>query len=987
MKRYAKYIEWAWMIVMLLVPCIGFADSTDLLKGLNFTPPAGDLSVAYLAKIFGAIPGIKQFPSDAKTILGPIFYIFNAGVLGISGLFLGYTTFKLITETATDGASMAKASTMWVAVRTSLSAGLLVPTVSGYSVINSIVMWVVIQSVGLADSAWTAAINYLSQGAPITVQTKNLGVDYSLIGYGVTNPTNPTDVNNKADESGATDVLSALVCSHTIKNALNKKLDSKGKYLNSEDFKIYVNKPYVLNNPNTGYYAFPYVPDANKLIDSNYYGLSIDSGIQISGICGYIQYATPGSYHGGPVGGALKVMSGAPTETGSSFGIESAYTPKKAEGLQRMIDILDPVAQDIVKQSKPQDQGSAVERLDVATYVVGQINDKPVHFCADSDYSKAAGCINKQYLKFYSDPSDDHSPINEEALKGINPWPLGAKGLLEAALGYGIILNSVDATEAKKSAESVKLNYERAKARGWILAGGYYVLLEQAEEILSDKNKKYRLTVYDESKKIDFAINRLAPTGDPFFIIGSSNTAGKLPAIERLLVALDPNNGTNPSSNSDIQSLTRALEWISYIGQYAKLYGLSLYPALYPVNKQNISDVLSLRKAGIEPLSEAVLNARLYSGSVLMAVPILALAGMAILRTLPLEYLIFDVDMVMNKWNWVMSKDSVSDPIVKLQKLGQQMVISAFSYVKHIQGFVVANIITYTVSSLIISAMTFVVGSGSFWGVTTGTAIGLQTLSQIANSLQEIPRVIAMMYLPIGLAIVTPMCITGVILSVYVPLIPYLLFLMGVMSWFISVIVLMAAAPIICFLMLWGAASQENPLLSREAEQFIQQIISVFFRPILMVIGLVIGVILARIGVDVLNAGFVATYDIIFPAGDNADNPTIVMFQQLGGMVIYTFVMVSLVNLCFSTIYMLHSEVMGVVGVRVMGAGMEEKALGEAKQASQGFATETASYKDQAVSGKEAGAKSVDMRKEGKAFDKHMKDKKDQEKSKQTTVT
>jgi hypothetical protein len=189
----------------------------------------------------------------------------------------------------------------------------------------------------------------------------------------------------------------------------------------------------------------------------------------------------------------------------------------------------------------------------------------------------------------------------------------------------------------------------------------------------------------------------------------------------------------------------------------------------------------------------------------------------------------------------------------------------------------------------------------------------------------------------------------------------------------------MAAAPIICFLMIWGAASQEHPLLSRESEDFIKQILSVFFKPVFMIMGLVVGIVLARVGVDVLNAGFQTIIAGIFPStGLTAtSNSNLLMIESIGAVVIYTFTMVSLVNLCFSAIHLLHSEVMTVVGMRVIaGAGIEEKAMGEVKAGGQQFAEAGA------AGAKEKGQALKGMGDAGKAQDYQGAKQKDEERAK-----
>jgi len=219
----------------------------------------------------------------------------------------------------------------------------------------------------------------------------------------------------------------------------------------------------------------------------------------------------------------------------------------------------------------------------------------------------------------------------------------------------------------------------------------------------------------------------------------------------------------------------------------------------------------------------------------------------------------------------------------------------------------------------------------SFLGIGVGLSMSLNILTQAMTSLMDLAQAIVFMYIPLGIAVMGPMFVSGTIFSIYVPMIPYLLFLFGAISWFISVLVLMAAAPIICFLMLWGNQSQENPLLAREAEQFIMQVIGVFFRPTLMVIGLIAGMVLCHIGVDILNLGFSHFVSDFIVEADTGGKMALI--KQVGVVSIYTFTMLTVVNMSFSTIYLLYSEAMRVAGISAPAVGMEQQQLEAVKGA------------------------------------------------------
>jgi defect-in-organelle-trafficking protein DotA len=194
-----------------------------------------------------------------------------------------------------------------------------------------------------------------------------------------------------------------------------------------------------------------------------------------------------------------------------------------------------------------------------------------------------------------------------------------------------------------------------------------------------------------------------------------------------------------------------------------------------------------------------------------------------------------------------------------------------------------------------------------------------------------------------GMAIFAPLMLNGLLLSIYIPFIPYMLFLFGVISWLIAVVCLMFAAPIICFLMLWGAASNENPLLSMEAEQFVKQLIAAFLRPALMVAGLVVGVVLCNISVNLLNLGF----DSIFSNSVNVQQqnflagPTFNLdgLEKLGGVIVYTFIMISIVNMSFSAIHVLYTEVTRLLQIQggSVNGSEAERLMTEVKTGSEGI--------------------------------------------------
>jgi len=319
-----------------------------------------------------------------------------------------------------------------------------------------------------------------------------------------------------------------------------------------------------------------------------------------------------------------------------------------------------------------------------------------------------------------------------------------------------------------------------------------------------------------------------------------------------------------------------------------------------------------------------------------------------------MDWLKYDVNSVFAVWNVNMNSSPTLDPILRIQNVGQQMMKSSLAYIDQLKGFFSAIALALSISGSVMQILGWAVSPGSFWGILQGVSAAAANQAGVLDTLLGICQTVIFMNLPIGLAVLTPMLVSCITFAIYVPLIPYLLVLFGVISWLISVLVLMAAAPIICFLMMWGNASQDNPLLARETEQFVMQVIGVFFRPTLMVIGLIAGMVLSYVGVDVLNLGFAhIVEDVVL---NSSDSGTLALIKKVGVITIYTFTMVSLINMCFSTIYLLYSETMRIAGISAPATGLEEKQLESVKGASTQVAEAGASgMKESATTLKGAG--------------------------------
>ncbi len=186
--------------------------SVLLADALSLTPTSGDLSMTYLATIFGVVDGVLH--GTGSQILGTLFGAFNSIVLVMASTVLSYVLFVSVLNTSHEGEFLGKKwSSIWVPLRTVGGIGLLLPKATGYSFIQVLVMWVVIQGVGAADEVWNVALNYMNRNGTIVEPIQSLAPDKDL------DHEDNTFLINRAGN-----ILKAETCMLSLQNALTREV-------------------------------------------------------------------------------------------------------------------------------------------------------------------------------------------------------------------------------------------------------------------------------------------------------------------------------------------------------------------------------------------------------------------------------------------------------------------------------------------------------------------------------------------------------------------------------------------------------------------------------------------------------------------------------------------------------------------------------------------------------------------------------------------
>lgn len=163
------------IIITIMLTLSYFIANTAIAQNL-FEPSSNDLSLKVLGSLFG---GLIEGSNGTDPMLNAI-KIFNGGVLIIGGILAGYTILTGTIGTAHDGEMLGKKfSSAWIPIRYSVGTALVLPVVGGgYCVMQAIVMWLVVQGVGLADKVWISYMSNTSQSSDTSI---NVTGDYGVL--------------------------------------------------------------------------------------------------------------------------------------------------------------------------------------------------------------------------------------------------------------------------------------------------------------------------------------------------------------------------------------------------------------------------------------------------------------------------------------------------------------------------------------------------------------------------------------------------------------------------------------------------------------------------------------------------------------------------------------------------------------------------------------------------------------------------------------
>lgn len=153
----------------------------------------------------------------------------------------------------------------------------------------------------------------------------------------------------------------------------------------------------------------------------------------------------------------------------------------------------------------------------------------------------------------------------------------------------------------------------------------------------------------------------------------------------------------------------------------------------------------------------------------------------------------------------------------------------------------------------------------------------------------------------LAMAIYSIVWIIGATLAIYVPLVPYMIFTVGVLGWLLLVVEAIVAAPILAISFILPAGDELGKMM-----QGLLLLLNIVIRPILMLFGFILAIRLYQAVVKLVNYGMLANFNHL--------NTTDSMFAWVAVLTLYGAFIIALSNKCFALIYALPDKILRWMG-------------------------------------------------------------------------
>lgn len=933
-------------------------DGSDASNPLFFKPSPNDSSVQLLGLVFGNVGDVLN--GQGVPLLSQLFGIFNSALIGLGVIIITYLVFKGVIDTAAHGEFLGKqTNSVWVPMRVVIGILLLIPKKGGYCIAQILMMHIILMGVGAADTVWDGALDYFQNGGglvPADYTSKTHQEEITLFGifkipgtqHAVTNSAAENDAASKLNLKKLSadaqvmvgNVFQSLVCIQAA------SLDGKGPVpvlpQVEKDGLGYNFNGYVWTNGDPKAKPTPifcgsvswknYVPGESSADDKKWAGSEPAMKIVVARLFTYAKMLVDTSKASSSSLGLLvskeslrSLPEGALRSILQSLfnkGIISDYTWMSPFWNKSYIELMPPM----------------VRMADIPA---------PVQLLLKQNLAKKDGdALNLD-------------PERQKKLYGL----IGGNFVEQVANQYIGSLRDVR-TSLPRTGESNQF-MDNARNVGWAFAGAYVhdiiSLNNQASDVgiptstppplLSDTSIpeaiaanvqfaiSYLQSLAQTQKNPDLGLS--PQTGDPYAVVGdmirkakpdistkdfnnilqdlkSGRTEGD--KYKTLVKVMGVKNDSK--YNPIIAAAEGANRVIKETADRAKAQadsGGTLTVSLLPINPGGHGTVTykttSLKIFKCSASDKLKMGLTIFAGVIAgVVVPGVggALVGGIAAGAGSVGYCSHNVkvavpndstvDVLYNKINESMDfllNNAEKQPLLALQSFGEALLYTQGDIIKNVGELNRKKMEITKNSAWKNVALSFVpiVGSG---------------LSQLGNAKLEAELSILTSYQGFLIATAGALMVPVAMLAVYMPLLPYMLFAVGVLGWLLTVFEAMVAAPILALGVIHPEGRHD---FFGKSEPAVGLIVNVFIKPMLMVIGLIAALLIADAIILFVTMGFrVAVISTFFSGGSTAIDPQKHITQAALFAVLFLFIYMSLVvallTKSFQLIYVIPDKVL-----------------------------------------------------------------------------
>lgn len=841
-----------------------------------FVTRFGDLSTNVLSSIFGSMGGVLPAVGP-DPVTARLFAVLNLGIWALAGGVVTYVTIRGIVDTSREGSILGQQTQGTLAFRVVTGLALLTPKVSGYSIIQVLAMWVILQGVNLANATWDSFVNYFAGGGDTQIQIEN------------PTPAEMTALIN----GGVADMLRSATCMYALQKS-EQALAATAR-------------------ASLGSCRGLSCPLANRMagISSNYSPREVNDKLIFGGNRGASLGDTTtmcGTYNWEVQGARGNQVD--PTMT--------SYQNHKREAMLILAGSLSRVAKRIFQWTQGEGHVSS-DSGDHSTSVDRAISDKAL-----------PGCLN----------------ISDQQLES-GDYCSETDAIYIAALTYMDNMKAVRLKRLRELAGTLGGDvFTEAKKQGWMSAGVFHRrLLTQDATLSSEVDTDY---LFAAEPRAGPAFLKKRGGGSVALDMSDKATLVALKVALSQQATVDLMVALRTLGDPYMEGSTVARDYVRQADDlYRYNYSLTQFSGQdfdwkEPPKKRRASSVgfvkmMTFHQVDLGKDRDAWMrrNNTIFDRIVKSresALSDIVPGGDSTTHKVGQDVVNLWVDSWKAWKGFSNPQERTGDPIEDLRVFGEGLMRASMHFwrvvARHVFEAVTILATTFTVAGVVTAAIggaIHTIGEVIYQvGVMTiilapilvpiglalkGVGLPIMTAHSLFNLFFYITLAVLFYYLPIALATAVPIFMTGLILGVYVPLIPFILFSFASLGWLISVIESIAAAPLVALGITYPVG---HDFLGR-SEVALTLILNVFVRPVAMVIGLGAAMVVSYIILSFVNHGFTYLLGVAveYLAGRGA---AITFISSIGMILIYTFIVMSLVTSIYGMIYKIPEQLAKWVG-------------------------------------------------------------------------